>query len=162
MIVPEFNRLARDCTIAFVANSNNAPLLDFCNYCRRNWIYGSRFSISDFCQFKARHRTNNVAEAYHSQLRRRNFSDNMNTLSLISRLWQEGQDIPSLMDDFFAGRGKKTSKQSRHKEELLDTLWDQLEHGLIDGRFFFNRLLLRKVIVADPQFAQEDSCIDLE
>ena len=101
MIVPEFNRLARDCTIAFVANSNNAPLLDFCNYCRRNWIYGSRFSISDFCQFKARHRTNNVAEAYHSQLRCRNFSDNMNMLSLISRLWQEGQDIPSLMDDFF-------------------------------------------------------------
>ena len=154
MVVHEYNRLSEECTIAFVANATNAPLVDFCNYVGNNWIYGSRFSIHDFCQFQSQHRTNNVCESYHSQLRRRNFVDHMNTLALILRLWQEGQDIPALMDDFLSGRGKKTSVKSAAKEHLLDIMWDHLDRGLITGRFFLARLARRKVLVEDPEFAE--------
>ena len=86
----------------------------------------------------------------------------MNTLALISRLWQEAQDVPALMEDFVAGRGKLIALQNSQKEHLLDMLWDHLDHGIILPSVFLQRVACRQVIVEDPEFAEYYSRSHLE
>ena len=62
LVAREFDRLSRECTISLVVCEKNSALSDFLKYVRNTWIFGSRFQIKDFCQYRSRYRTNNISE----------------------------------------------------------------------------------------------------
>ena len=157
LVAREFDRLSRECTISLVVCEENSALSDFLKYVHNTWIFGSRFQIKDFCQYRSRYRTNNISESYHSQLRKRQFADHMNTLALISRLWQEAEDVPSLMEDFYAGRGSLLALRTSQKEHCLDLQWRFLAAGEITAQVFLKRLTCRPIICEDPEFAEHYS-----
>ena len=154
LVASEFERLRNDCLSALEGRDFDSPLLAFLGYVFDNWIRGSRFSILDFNCFRATHRTNNVAESYHSQLRKRNFGDHVNTLALILKLWQEAQDVPGLMEDFLNGRGRLLNVRSSRLEHILDTFWARLDSGVITPSQFLAGISHRRVVAEDPEFAQ--------
>ena len=81
----------------------------------------------------------------------------MNTLALISRLWQEAEDVPSLMEDFYAGRGSLLALRTSQKEHCLDLQWRFLAAGEITAQVFLKRLTCRPIICEDPEFAEHYS-----
>ena len=161
-VAPEFARLCLQCESSMLGSPTDKPLLDFLSYMENNWIEGRRFGIRDFNCHRSKHRTNNIAESYHSQLRKRNFQERLNTLYLVMKLWQEAQDIPGIMEDFVNGRGAKLKKKTSMLEHVLDVYWDQLKKGIITPAACLDGISSRKVVVQDPEFAKHYSRSHLE
>ena len=86
----------------------------------------------------------------------------MNTLALIARLYQEAEDIPSLMEDFYAGRGAVLNLRTSQKEHCLDMQWRFLAAGEINAEQFLKRLASRAIICEDPDFAAHYSRAHLD
>ena len=162
LVKSEFDRLSDECLSEMEGCDFEQPLLDYLRYVHSNWIVGSRFSIQDFNCFRSKHRTNNIAESYHSQLRKRNFTDHMNSLALIYKLWQESQDVPSLMDDFLHSRGRLLNVRTSSLEHVLDTWWYRLENSIVTPKAFLYGLSCRRIVVEDPEFAEYYSRSHLE
>lgn len=67
-IESEYQRIKSEGLMFFENTRFEDKLRDFFNYFENEWLIGV-FKISEWCVFGQRHRTNNMLESYHNQLK---------------------------------------------------------------------------------------------